>query len=276
MSSWGLTDNAAIKGTVTGYTTNVDIQGTTTEFLTNVRAGDYLTIAGQKYQINNVTSNTALTLTSALSSNIVANVAYVQTGPKAVGNVNTSFTGRAGRESNLLTIQNVYGVDAEEANVPENRARNLKTPGWVTYNTYTDALGQTRHKSEVLVALSKSFDSANISDYSDDAVVADYLLYFSSQPANASADTGNGTSFVSVAASSPTGATITYQWRENNTTHTYNLSDGGVYANTATNTLSITDVTGLDGYSYSVVISAAGTGADDNTSTEATLTETTP
>ena len=61
MSAWGYTDNAAITGTVTGYTQNVNIVGSSTLFLSNVNAGDYITIAGQKYQVNNVTTNTALT-----------------------------------------------------------------------------------------------------------------------------------------------------------------------------------------------------------------------
>jgi hypothetical protein len=113
MSAWGYTDNAAITGTVTGYTQNVNIVGSSTLFLSNVNGGDYITIAGQKYQVNNVTTNTALTLTSPLSAGATGETAYVQQGPKAVGNVNVDV---AGRQENLVTIQNIYGVTFEEMN----------------------------------------------------------------------------------------------------------------------------------------------------------------
>lgn len=44
------------------------------------------------------------------------------------------------------------GIATEEAQANGNAAKGLGTPGWVTYKTYTDANGNTRHKSEVLVA----------------------------------------------------------------------------------------------------------------------------
>lgn len=46
-----------------------------------------------------------------------------------------------------------YFVDTTEAGVVGNRSKGLKTPGWVKYKTYTDGLGNTRHKSEVLVPM---------------------------------------------------------------------------------------------------------------------------
>ena len=264
MSSWGYKDNAAIKGTVTGYTQNVNIVGASSEFLTNVKAGDYLTIAGQKYQVNNVTSNTALTLTSSLSSATSGTTAYLQQGPKYLANVNAALTGS--RQGNLSTIQNVYGVDLSEmstkqvksttltaagagystaaksnttvaistsgasqptsnatatiyysgttvANVtitspgagyttaaqanttitistsgasqPSTNATatlnytsstessNASHTGWVTYKTYVDANGSVREKSEVLVAMSKSFTAATAGDASDDTIFPD-------------------------------------------------------------------------------------------------------
>ncbi len=256
MSSWGYTDNAAITGTVTGYTQNVNIVGSSTVFLSNVKGGDYLTIGGQKYQVNNVISNTSLTLTSALASATSGATAYVQQGPKFLSNVNTDLSGR---QSNLATIQNVYGVVFEEMNTQavasltvytagnypanakpnttvtiattgasqptvnatatigytsanvtsftitnpgagytyaaqqnttvtiattgatqptENASANIaytsgtttsnaSHQGWVSYNTYTDANGSVREKSEVLVAMSKNFVAGTAGDEED-------------------------------------------------------------------------------------------------------------
>ena len=166
MSSWGYTDNAAIKGTVTGYTQNVNIVGSSTEFLTNVKSGDYLTIAGQKYQINNVTSNTALTLTSSLSSATSGTTAYVQQGPKFLSNVNADLSGR---QSNLATIQNVYGVVYEEMNTASLASITVYTPGNYTTaaKTNTTAVVSTTGASQPTVNATATinYTGANVSSF---------------------------------------------------------------------------------------------------------------
>ena len=60
----------------------------------------------------------------------------------------------AGKPKNLSNGEKAitFGIDTTEAAVTANRAKGLNTPGWVKYATYTDAQGNTRHKSEVLVA----------------------------------------------------------------------------------------------------------------------------
>lgn len=126
MSSWGYTDNAAIAGTVTGYTQNVNIVGSSTLFTSNVNAGDYLYVGGRKYQVNNVISNTSLTLTSALASATSGATAYVQQGPKFLSNVNADLSGR---QSNLVTIQNVYGAVFEEMNTAVLASITVYTAG---------------------------------------------------------------------------------------------------------------------------------------------------
>jgi hypothetical protein len=51
-------------------------------------------------------------------------------------------------------LDDTYFVDNTEAGVAANQAKGLSTPGWNKYTTYTDANGKTRHKAEVLVAMS--------------------------------------------------------------------------------------------------------------------------
>ena len=82
----------------------------------------------------------------------------------------TNVDNTAGKPKNLKGTEkdSVYGVSLSEAEVASNRAKGIKTPGWVKYTTYTDAQGNTRNKSEVLVALNNMTGDAN-----DDAVVAD-------------------------------------------------------------------------------------------------------
>jgi hypothetical protein len=102
MSSWGYTDNVAIKGTVAITTTANTVTGTSTEFTSNVRAGDYLTIGGQKYQALAVLSNTSIYLTSVGSANVSGQSAYLQQGPKFL--------------SKPSELANVFGAVFEEMN----------------------------------------------------------------------------------------------------------------------------------------------------------------
>jgi len=272
MSSWGNLDNVQIQGTVIVATANgVAVLGTGTAFTSNIKSGDYITIASNKYQVNVITSNTVLTLTTAAATNSVNVPAFVQQGPKYVSNVVY-----AGRSANLYTIQKVYGIDKNEAVVTENKNRNLKTPGWSHYNTYTGPHG-VRHKGEALVAMSKNFN-ANLTldlqtDADDDTVLADFEIVILSQPVNASNVANEPIEFVVVADSSPVaGESLTYQWYEDNTTHVYAIVDAGDYSGATTDTLGIANVSNVDGFVYFVEVSGGG-GADTVTSDTATATE---
>ncbi len=147
MSSWGNLDNVAAIGTVTSYTGNTRVNGSGTAFTSNIKEGDYLIITGTKFQVATVTSDTVLDLTNNGKAASGA-TAYVQQGPKYIGNVALS--------ENVYTIQRVYGVDRDEINVA-NAAANASHTGWVHFMDYTDAQGSYRRKSEVLVAMSKNF-----------------------------------------------------------------------------------------------------------------------
>ena len=279
MSSWGNLDNVTIAGTVVVATANANaVLGVSTYFTSNIKDGDYITIASNKYQVEKVLSDTSLYLTSDSATTSSGVKAFVQQGPKFIANV-------ASGNLNDPTIQNVYGIDKVEIGVPENKARGVAThTGWVTYKTYSDAHSQTRHKSEVLVAMSKNF-SANATnelfgtgagqDANDDTVAADYLLYFTLQPVDTSNTAGGTASLIAAAASDPTGATLTYQWykRDNVSDTTYAVvSEAGVSGAT-TNTLTIVNVSNVNGNIFRLTVSGDG-GADDNTSTAVTVTAT--
>lgn len=286
MSSWGNTDNVVLTGTVTTANTTNTVTGFGTTYTGNVNAGDYVFIDSNKYQVEQVVSASVLYVTTSNVATNSDNVnAYVQAGPKYVTNIaiSSSVTGNAfNRTENVTNIQSIYGIDREEVDVPENKDRGIGHTGWTSYITYTDALGQTRHRAETIVAMSKNFASnatgslfatgAGV-DASDDTVAADYLIYFIEQPEDVTDYIANLSSatFQVAATSEPTGATITYQWYENNTTHIVALAAAGVYSDVTTNTLAISNVSGLDGYSYFVIISGDG-GADSNTSGNATIT----
>ena len=163
MSSWGNLDNVKIKGTVTIYSTNTTVNGTTTEFNTNVKSGDYITIVGTKYQVDTITSNTVLNITTTPTSNNTGNVAYIQQGPKYITDIAIA--------ENVYTIQRVIGVDSAEVVLANNISYgNVDHTGWNHVMTYTDAHGGRRIKSEVLVAMSKNFNRDGTGTLLDDYI----------------------------------------------------------------------------------------------------------
>ena len=112
MSAWGLSDNTTIAGTVTTFA-NTTLLGSTTYFTQNINAGDYITITNVtgKNQVASVTSNTILILENIPREVVSGKVAFIQQGPKAVHSSNAYALAR---QSNVLSIENIYGVDAAE------------------------------------------------------------------------------------------------------------------------------------------------------------------
>lgn len=155
----------------------------------------------------------------------------------------------------------VLGVDLAEAQTAANIAKGIKTPGWVQYTTYTDAQGNTRNKSEVLVAL-------NTLTGDNDTLAPEITI--SGQPANTSVvEPATGT--FSVTATRTGSGSLTYQWQkaESNTPTVFADING---ATSSTYTTGATTVAADNGDKYRVVVSLVG--AQSVTSTAATLTVT--
>lgn len=162
-----------------------------------------------------------------------------------------------------------YGSDANEVRTQRANGGAIRSPGW---NLRT--VKGSRIMNETLVAVSHR---SLVSDASDDTVLPDYIsLSISTQPSNATANISAAESalFTVVAVSSPTGATLSYDWQANSGAGFAAVSDGAVYSGQNTASLSVDDPTGLDGVEYRVVISAASTGVANVTSSTATLTVT--
>ena len=171
MALWGNKDSKTATGTVS-ITTAGAVTGVGTAFTTEAKVGNTMTVTGNEYQIVEITSNTAARVISGTNNGngaVTAKTAQafaLSEKPVFVAHEAAGQQGRAGDSSK------VFGVNVTEANVASNRAKGLNTPGWVRYNTYTDAQGNTRNKSEVLVAASY-FTAAVAGDAADDATVAD-------------------------------------------------------------------------------------------------------
>jgi len=183
----------------------------------------------------------------------------------------------------------LYFIDADEAQQPENKARGLKAPGWWLYRAWTNADGSLAQHSECLVAMTAYSGATGFGTYqaqtgdagtglrngaTDDTNVIDATTYIDTQPTNRTTTGGGGTSFVVV--SSRTGAgTLTYQWQisTNGGSTWSNLSNAGVYSGVAAATLVISNTTGLNGRKYRVICGTS-TANVNATSDAVTLTVT--
>jgi hypothetical protein len=155
----------------------------------------------------------------------------------------------------------VYGVDVVEATVTP-----VAHAGWIL-ETIGSGGRAGRIIRETLVAT-----SGITGDGSDDTQFPDFTIFFTTQPVNNTAAANSAASFTAVANTKPSGKTISYQWQIDATSNGdfVDLSDAGVYSNTATSVLYISNNAGLGSATYHVVVS--GTGAKDATSDGVVLT----
>jgi hypothetical protein len=94
----------------------------------------------------------------------------------------------------------------------------------------------------------------------------------SADPTNLTVDSGDPAQFTVVASTNETLSTLTFSWEEDAGSGFVALTDTGVYSGTGTDTLDISDSTGLNGYLYRVVVSTDSAIAPTATSATATLT----
>lgn len=173
--------------------------------------------------------------------------------------------------SRIAAIDNAYFVDTTEAGVDSNRAKGIVTPGW---NLVQD-IGNGRLRVETLVVMKVAAGAAGDLGVEgntaiEDTAVADRQITISVQPLDSEAAGATPITFAVTAAAVPTAA-LAYIWQEDSGAGFADITDAGVYSGATTDTLAISDNTGLDGYLYRVVVSSSG--ADSVTSETALLTE---
>jgi len=256
MSGWGKTDDKTSTGTV-AIGTDGAVTGTTTSFTTEAKVGDILTANSIDFRITAIADDTNATVVDADT----AGAAIVAISAGAQYTLSEKPTMLGFNSVGGYTSETVFGVDENE--MAANKAVGAAHAGWVHVRT-----NGSRKISETLVALSKN----GITGDAEDTEFEDYLISITTQPADDDSASGEAVTFSVVAAITGTGGTLTYQWQEDSGSGFANITAAGVYSDVTTDTLAISDNTGLDTYQYRVVVSA--TGADDVTSTAATLTET--
>lgn len=215
------------------------------------------------------------TATAVVAGGVVTSITLVNQGTKYATTptvtiaTGTGLTVSVSLEKIVYDSARIVFVDATEAAQASNKMKGINSPGWWNIHTYEDSSGDTRYKTECLIAMGTP--AATSGDREDSVVVdASTTISFSLQPVSTSISLAVATQvvFTSTAAVSPSG-TATYQWQvaEVNSTK---------YTNIAGKTTSSLTVTGLDetydGKRYRVKASA--TGAPSKTSAAVTLTVT--
>lgn len=143
MSSWGNKDDIASPGTVD--LSGLTVTGSGTFFANNYSSGQVIKIAGAgDAAINAITNATSMTIVSntEISVGSISGAAYTVS-EKPVYVIDS--------DTNTLA-DDVFGVSVAEQGVT---TANTHHAGWVRIgDRYTDANGNVRQKSEVLVAMS--------------------------------------------------------------------------------------------------------------------------
>jgi len=153
----------------------------------------------------------------------------------------------------------MFGADVTETTV--NPA--ITHAGWVL-RTVGSGGRAGRVQYETLVAM------GSLTADAEDAVLSDARLTWVTQPVAANVTAPAAATFTIAVSVVPGTVTPTYVWQANTGAGFANLSNAGVYSNTTTTTLSISNSTGLNGVQYRAL--ALATGANTITSTAATLT----
>ena len=172
-------------------------------------------------------------------------------------------------------------IDDTEAQLAENKARGVGSPGWYSFFTYTDMHGNTRYKAEHLVTIAGP--EANASEtQSDDTIGADITsvitpgtvanvttfapagavaTFTSNGAADGSRTAGTYTVTDAAGNASGTGADFTVVVAANGTPTITLVSGGTGYADSETITIADSSLGGGGGAAVVVTVTAAATAA---------------
>ena len=153
-----------------------------------------------------------------------------------------------------------FGVDTTEV----ASANGVAHAGWVLRTVGTGGRAG-RVFQETLVAMN------SITGDGDDTGYPDYRIFISTQPASNTRGSGNAVAFSVVAETVPVGGSLSYEWQKAyGSTNWATLSDAGLFSNTSTSTLTISNNATLNGNVFRVIISEDG--SDSVTSSNASIT----
>jgi hypothetical protein len=139
MALWGKIDGGALTGTVDVTSANNEIVGTGTAFQSELAVEQVITVGANSFVVKAINSDTNITVSPVPAATVANTAATEMESPKYL--------------DDTVAVQDTSLVTTTEAKDANNRVIGIKTPGWTTYNEYTDANGNTRRRIETLVPL---------------------------------------------------------------------------------------------------------------------------
>ena len=198
------------------YIANTNLVGASTYFESNLKPGDYLTISGVsgKYQVADITSNTALSLTTIPRTAGTSKVVFVQQGPKYEHSSNIA---PVDRQSNIVSIENIYGVDAAEITTASISTISVNNAG-AGYQRLANTTAITANTTIAIATTGLSQPQSN----------ATATLTFTSNVLTAITVTNPGKGYTAAAQANTTAAIATTGFSQptTNATATINFSSG--------------------------------------------------
>ena len=157
MTLWGNKDSVYSDGTIAVSGTTVTGTGTTFNTAGLINEGDVISIGAGVTQgeavIASVTNATTLVLKQ---KNGAAPIAAVPAGASyVISQKPQSLLGQT-----QYSASSIYGVDNTEVGIARGTAYSVAHGGWVGITSYVDSNGNTRVKTEVLVAMGKDKDNS--------------------------------------------------------------------------------------------------------------------
>jgi len=177
MSLWG--DKELIAGANSGTIqvfANGLVTGTSSDFANDMEVGNFIRADNQLLVITSITDATTAQVSPGYLGGTVSAVSSgtsyaVLQAPKSLAYTDGTLDGESDAVLALTGgDDDVVFVDTTEAASANNGARGLGTGGWTRYQTYQDADGNTRYKTEVLVAMRRT--AAQAGD-AEDIITAD-------------------------------------------------------------------------------------------------------
>jgi len=278
MALWGKTDalgsvpkyiarTATVASTKINATDNtIDISGANTGFNT----GDQVAYTGDAATEGNYFVRVVSAGVISLYGTATQASAGGATGKAdlSAGSGNHSLQATGVQGSITLGGQQIIFVDAQEAQVSDNKAKGITGAGWWAFRTYTDSDSVTRTKAECLIAMSAaSGDSGD----AEDTIAVDLAITIATQPADTTVDLSDSTTDTAtftVEASVNSALPLRYQWqKQEGGTGAWAAITG---ASAAEYTTGVLTVLADNGDKYRVVVTADD--ATSVTSDAATLT----
>jgi hypothetical protein len=233
-----------------GQIKGIAVSGTTSGYVN----GASLTISAPAVggvQATGTITVTAGVITGVIITNPGAGYAAVPTvtAPTGTGAVFLASIAPAVTPNNQIVF-----VSLEESQIPANKLKGIRAPGWYHIVEKMTAAGTITYKTECIVAMTIpnviSTDTKN-----DDLVVGDVDIAITTQPQAQSATAPAAASFTVVG----TGVT-TFQWQvQVGGAGAYINAVGAPYTTPTAATLGITNSSGLNGNRYRVICGNGGT-----------------